>query len=409
LPRAAKLTTKGNAVKPSAKGLGTLKTLSARKAKPTARQTKQVKVKKSAPTTSTKTIKTSAQKTKPISPAKKVETAEKKIKNTTAARKAKSKITTAKPKVSIKSTVKSSIKSAKSQSSKAVVQAVKPRQSKVKIAAPSAKFRPAKIAMATKTKIKSVSQKAKPVAAPNNPKIIGRTKPTGAAKPVKRMKTTTEIPAKKVNRHSKKIQPVISARKIVKITEKIKPIVAAPKFVKKTIKVKPAVTAKKAGGKIQKLKLILPAAPVKKLDSKIEKATLGRKVKPVENVIEATQARPLKPKNRKAKPICSAVFRGKKERYDFKVFALNEIFEPIPAVYIISKRKTDKRKKGHHALICIGETASVSDELKRHRKGKCVKKHEANVVSILPEADAKVRLKIETDLKAAHTVACNLD
>jgi hypothetical protein len=60
-------------------------------------------------------------------------------------------------------------------------------------------------------------------------------------------------------------------------------------------------------------------------------------------------------------------------------------------------------------LICIGETASISDELKRHRKGKCVKKHEANAVSILPEADEKMRLKIETDLRAAHAVACNLN
>jgi hypothetical protein len=107
------------------------------------------------------------------------------------------------------------------------------------------------------------------------------------------------------------------------------------------------------------------------------------------DAIEARQAPAPKTEKPKSQTISSAFFRGRKERYDFKVFELNEKFEPIPAVYIISKRKTDRNKRGHHALICIGETASIAEELKRHRKGKCVKKHEANVVSILPEADEK--------------------
>lgn len=158
--------------------------------------------------------------------------------------------------------------------------------------------------------------------------------------------------------------------------------------------------------KAQKLKPPVTDTPVKSRRQKIEQT--ATEVKTVEPTIETLPAAP-KPRNKKARPISSAVFRGKKERYDFKVFALNEKFEPIPAVYIISKRKTDRHKKGHHALICIGETNSIADELKRHRKGKCVKKHEANVISILPEADANVRLKIETDLKAAHSVACNFD
>jgi len=157
------------------------------------------------------------------------------------------------------------------------------------------------------------------------------------------------------------------------------------------------------------LKPAISAASVKKQNRKNIKTCPIGKIKTVEKVIEAIAPRLPKQKNRKARPISSAVFRGKKERYDFKVFALNEKFEPIPAVYIISKRKTDRHKRGHHAVICIGETASISDELKRHRKGKCVKKHEANVVSILPETDAKTRLKIETDLKAAHSVACNFE
>ena len=393
-PRATKPTTKQTVPKLSTKTSDALKTLSARKTKLTAKQADKPKAKKIAPKIPAKTIKTAAQKTKPSSPTPKVKAVEKKIKNLATAQKANSKITTAQSKVSAKPTIKNSIKATKSQSSKVAVRTVEPQLPKTKIAVPAVKF---------------VRQKAKPVIIPKNPVNIGKTRPTVTAKSVKEKNIALTVPTKKVDRQTKQIQPVVRAKKIVK-TKKIKPVVAAKKVVRKIAKVKPPVTAEKAGRKIQKLKPVAAVAPVKKRDPKIVKVSSVKKLKPVENVIEATpEPRPPKPKNRKARPISSAVFRGKKEQYDFKVFALNEKFEPIPAVYIISKRKTDRHKRGHHALICIGETASIADELKRHRKGKCVKKHQANVVSILPEADEKRRLKIEIDLKAAHTVACNLD
>jgi alpha-L-arabinofuranosidase len=107
---------------------------------------------------------------------------------------------------------------------------------------------------------------------------------------------------------------------------------------------------------------------------------------------------------KKTKPISSAVFRGKKDRYDFQVFPIDAEFEDVSAIYIISKRKIDKRKKAHHALVCIGQTDSILDEMKKHKKGKCVKQHQANAISILPETNEKTRLKIETDLKAAHAI-----
>ena len=112
-------------------------------------------------------------------------------------------------------------------------------------------------------------------------------------------------------------------------------------------------------------------------------------------------------KRRKLKPISSAVFRGQKARYDFKVFPLDGVFEDVSAIYVISRRKIDRQKKGHHALVCIGQTDSVLGEIKRH-KIKCIKKHNANVISILPEADVKKRIKIEEDLRSAHAIACSI-
>lgn len=195
----------------------------------------------------------------------------------------------------------------------------------------------------------------------------------------------------------------------------------------KTIKKVKAVENKTHPGKLPTIQTLKKAKPQPIVSAKANNVSAKTKkqvvapvvsirkpeivqIKVVENKIEEIKIPILvKPRNKKAKPIGSAVFRGKKDRYDFKVFALNETFEAIPAVYIISKRITDKRKKSHHALICIGVTDSIFDELKKHRKGKCIKKHAANVISILPEADEKMRLKIETDLKAAHAIACNFN
>jgi len=378
-PHPAKTMVRKTVPKLSAKTLNALKTVSAGRARPIAKQTEKPKAKKVAPKILAKTVKSPAQKIKTFSPAKKVTAVEKKIKKTIAAQKAKSKTTMAKPKVSVKVSAKTSVKTTKPQPLKVAVRTMKPRRAKVETAVAA--------------KIKTAGGKTKPVVAANKPKNIGKTKPIVTAKSVKQKKITPTAQAKKVNRKSKKIQPTVASKKILKKTVKVKPIVSVKKVVKKTQKLKPAISA----------------ATVKKRNPKVKKTASVGKIATIEKVIEAIQPRPQKSKNRKARPISSAVFRGKKERYDFKVFALNEKFEPIPAVYIISKRKTDRHKRGHHALICIGETASISDELKRHRKGKCVKKHQANVVSILPEGDEKIRLKIETDLKAAHTVACNLD
>ena len=211
--------------------------------------------------------------------------------------------------------------------------------------------------------------------------------------PAARKKIAAKVPAKRVNLKSKEIQTVAATKKSAGKAEKVKPIGAAKKIVRRTQKFKPAISAAMFG----------------KPSRATKKAVSPEKIKVVTKVIEAVEIPAPKPKNRRARPIGSAVFLGKKERYDFKVFELGEKFEPIPAVYIISKRKIDRNKRGHHALICIGETNSIAAELKRHRKGKCVKKHQANVVSILPEMDEKTRLRIESDLKAAHSVACNFE
>jgi hypothetical protein len=115
----------------------------------------------------------------------------------------------------------------------------------------------------------------------------------------------------------------------------------------------------------------------------------------------------MKQVRKKSPKISEAIFRGKKSLYSFEVFPLSAELEESPGIYVISKRITDKRGKGHHAFVCIGQTDSILSEIKKHQKGKCVKQNAANVICLLKEADAKNREKIEADLKAAHSTNCN--
>lgn len=114
-----------------------------------------------------------------------------------------------------------------------------------------------------------------------------------------------------------------------------------------------------------------------------------------------------KPVKKKIKPIGSAVVRGKNGSYDFEVFPLDAELKDGSAIYVISKRITDKRGRGHHKFVCIGQTESLLGDIKKHAKDKCIKQHKANVICLLREENEKHRLKIETDLRQAHSIACN--
>lgn len=117
----------------------------------------------------------------------------------------------------------------------------------------------------------------------------------------------------------------------------------------------------------------------------------------------------MKQVRKKSPKISEAIFRGTKSLYNFEVFPLTSEFEDTSGIYVISKRKTDKSGKGHHAFVCIGQTDSILEEIKKHRKAKCVKQHAANVVCLLKETSEEKRQKIEADLRLAHASVCNYE
>lgn len=104
--------------------------------------------------------------------------------------------------------------------------------------------------------------------------------------------------------------------------------------------------------------------------------------------------------------IGEAVFRGEKSLYNFEVYPLSIAFNEVPAVYVISKRKLDKNGKAHHFWVCVGETESLSDEVKKHRRAKSVKLLDANSISVILEEDEQKRRAVENDLRAARLIPC---
>src|SRR5262245_8322068 len=111
---------------------------------------------------------------------------------------------------------------------------------------------------------------------------------------------------------------------------------------------------------------------------------------------------------KKTGKVSEAVFRGNTSPYSFEVFQITASLKDVPAVFIISKRVVDRFGFGHHKIICIDQGESISAALKQHKKQKCIKLHEANVVCIRPEKDAANRNKIIEDLRSFRSTVCEI-
>lgn len=110
--------------------------------------------------------------------------------------------------------------------------------------------------------------------------------------------------------------------------------------------------------------------------------------------------------HKRVRKIGEAVFRGKKTQYKFDVFPLTADITDAPAVFIISRRVTDKFRKGHHSAVCLGETNSIRAEIKKHKRAKCVKQNSANVICILKDSDEANRSVVVDDLQTARSFSC---
>jgi hypothetical protein len=101
-----------------------------------------------------------------------------------------------------------------------------------------------------------------------------------------------------------------------------------------------------------------------------------------------------------------ARFRGSKLEYSFDVFPISPWLTDSASVFIFSRRLLDKNGRAHHVVSCLGETASTVSEIRRHRRARCVRDNEANVVCILKKADRAERLTVINDIAAARSFSC---
>ncbi len=330
----------------------------------------------------------------------------------------------------------------KSVSAKKIVSAksIKPPAKKTEKTAAKTKVQNAKTVRTANGKILTAKPKAAKVKTIAAEKSISRTGKKIAAKSVsavtpKKSKTVAPASVSKIKKTIEKF-PVKTAKTKVGVAKKtletVKPKTATkPKTIAPKIKNVPKKSAAKAVSKVvtrevkiktarNSAKPKISAQPERKDILKYAKPAITGKVKSPQRKaasikIEVAKIEPkileeIKvPKKKPLRAISSAIFRGEKDRYQFKVYEIGESFKEISAVYVISKRITDRRNRGHHKLICIGQTNSILKDLKTHRKSKCLRVNKANVISILREENEEIRLKIENDLKAAHSIACNLE
>jgi hypothetical protein len=266
-----------------------------------------------------------------------------------------------------------------------------------KISVPAPKSKKAVSAKASKLEIAVAVKKKSTAAAEKNAK---KSKPVTAAKSVVGTpKTKKSVAANQTAKQKKeKIIPPVPVKNLKPEKEKVLP---------ETLNKKVKTTGKKAEIVIPPAIKAKPENKAKTAPKKVEKKT-GKVEKKIEKKIEIV-AQPIVPKpvKKKIKPIGSAVVRGKTGRYDFEIFPLDAELKDGSAIYVISKRVTDKGGRGHHKFVCIGQTESLLGEIKKHKKDKCIKQHNANVICLLREESESNRVKIETDLREAHTIFCN--
>lgn len=304
----------------------------------------------------------------------------------------------------VKSTLKTSVKS----TAKTKITTPTKRATK-KLENITSKITPKKVAKTTVTKPKvAVKTKLKvtPKKQATQPKKITTTP---------RKKLTVKVPkveAKITNAAKQKIVAKPKTRKtVITKTQPKTTTKTQPKPAQKTVpKTKPQ-TIEKVVKKTNIIKNKTLKSSVKETirPKKVEKKKISVEVKKTENgnFLYEKNVRQKRGRRKIIKPISSAVFRGKRLNYDFDVFDLKEKFEDFPAVFVISRRKIDKEGKGHHKIVCIGQTEMLGEEIVKHKKMACIKKCKANVVSILKDNLEKNRITIEENLRTQYGILCS--
>jgi hypothetical protein len=103
-------------------------------------------------------------------------------------------------------------------------------------------------------------------------------------------------------------------------------------------------------------------------------------------------------------------FNGKSgEKYYFKAWPFATRFNPLGAVYFVTKRgfNDNTYRRASHESIYIGQTADLTGPLAPPAQLACFEKHGANCICVYVNANEEQRLAVARDLMAAHHTTCN--
>jgi len=93
--------------------------------------------------------------------------------------------------------------------------------------------------------------------------------------------------------------------------------------------------------------------------------------------------------------------------YTFEIYPWNTPFNPVAAVYVVTKGFLAKDGGFRHSILYVGETGSLSERFANHHKADTMQRHQANHITVLLERNPEIRLRIEADLIDAYNPPCN--
>jgi hypothetical protein len=103
-------------------------------------------------------------------------------------------------------------------------------------------------------------------------------------------------------------------------------------------------------------------------------------------------------------------FNGKSgEKYYFKAWPLQTRFNPLGAVYFVTRRVFNDKtyRRASHESIYIGQTTDLTNPFATQSQLGCFEKHGANCVCLYIDDNEERRIVITQDLMAAHRTTCN--
>lgn len=109
---------------------------------------------------------------------------------------------------------------------------------------------------------------------------------------------------------------------------------------------------------------------------------------------------------KRIRKLSTAVFRGSRTEYNFDVYPITTAITDNAVVFIFSRRQVDRFGRAHHAVSCAGETVSIVSEIKKHKRARCIKGNEANVVCILRKPDRTERIDVLDDITSVRAFSC---